>query len=160
MNSEGRRVVVGIDGSEGSRAALRFAREEAGLRGASLHAVHAWRVPLVLALPTPRAAGFAAPDVVDPAKLAHELAAAGRRLLDEMLAAELGVGPALEIRRDVVEAGPVEALLAAGEGAELLVVGSRGRGGFAGLLLGSVGQQCAQHARCPVAIVPRSYRKR
>ena len=119
--------MVGVDGSPGSLAALRFAAAEAGLRGARLRVVHAWTVPLAVALPEPAVLGQ--PIIPEPE-------------FEEVRAALLAEGTA------------AHALVQAAEGADLLVVGSRGRGGFKGLLLGSVSQQCAHHAPCPVAIVP------
>lgn len=149
-----RRIVVGIDGSPGSQAALRWALAEARLRGATLHAVHAWELPL-----TPGGAG---PYVVlgrppeDSPKLDEiELAVQqeAERVLDEALGEVEGEVGDVEIERDVVQEAAPQALLRASAGAEMLVVGSRGRGGFAGLLLGSVSQQCAHHATCPVVVV-------
>jgi nucleotide-binding universal stress UspA family protein len=144
-------VVVGVDGSAGSLEALRFALEEARLRRARLVALCAWMLPLtevpgpfLLELP---AAGPTLEQV------RPELERAAERRLDEALESVAGHGD-VEIERRVVEAAPAHALVEASEGAELLVVGSRGHGGFAGLRLGSVGQQCAHHARCPVVIVP------
>ncbi len=132
-------IVVGVDGSEASHAALRWALREARLRGLPLLALHAWVCPsLGLGRRPPGYEGFRE--------------AAGE-LLDEALAACAGAARGVEVERVVVEGAPAEELLAAAEDAELLVLGSRGLGGFAGLLLGSVSQQCAHHARCPVVIV-------
>jgi nucleotide-binding universal stress UspA family protein len=136
-------IVVGVDGSHGAEAALRFAVGEARLRGATLRAVHAWTLPPVLAtsgMAPPRTPGYL-----------EQLAADAERLLDRALGEITNGGPHVE--RVVVRGAPVRVLLEAAEGADLLVVGSRGRGGFAGLLLGSVSQQCAQHAPCPIVIV-------
>lgn len=149
------RIVVGVDGSAGSLAALRFALEEARLRGATLHAVLAWRLPLYEGVPGPFVvelpAGTAPPLEEARAALQRE----AERVLDEAVREGAGgAGPGVEIRREAVEAAPAEALLEAARGADLLVVGSRGHGGFAGLLLGSVGLRCARQAPCPVAIVP------
>jgi nucleotide-binding universal stress UspA family protein len=73
--------------------------------------------------------------------------------LDKAVAAARQADEAVEIRLHVVEQSPAQALLAAAKGAELLVVGSRGHGGFAGMLLGSVSQHCVQHAPCPVLVM-------
>jgi nucleotide-binding universal stress UspA family protein len=148
------RIVVGVDGSPGGQAALRFALEEARARGATLHVVTAWTLPLTevpgpFLVELPGGMGPPFEEVRDA--LRHE----AERTLDEALRNVLaGAEPGVELRREVVEAAPADALLRAARGADLLVVGSRGRGGFAGLLLGSVGQRCARHAACPVAIVP------
>jgi nucleotide-binding universal stress UspA family protein len=154
-NGQGGRIVVGVDGSPGSRTALELAHEEARLRGAILHAIHVWRVPLGLALPEPSIAGHAPVSADDLDQLAARLREQAEALLDRMVSDELGDDPDVEVRREVVEANPAEALIESARGADLLVVGSRGLGGFRGLLLGSVGQHVAQHAPCPVAIVPQ-----
>lgn len=139
------RIVVGVDGSEESHQALAWAVEEARRWGASLRIVHAWRPP--------EAYLFDAPAVVRP-ELDEALRDVGRRVVEDALAAVLsGSDPGVEIERRVLPEPPVEALLAAAADADLLVIGSRGRGGFAGLLLGSVSQQVAHHAPCPVVVV-------
>lgn len=146
-------IVVGIDGSDTSRAALRFALEEACLRGASVRAVCAWEVPLDQAMPGPVLGGLPLEYGI-PIDELRELA---RRqaviVLDEALAAVDEDAVGIEVRREPIEGSAARVLVEAAADAELLVVGSRGRGGFAGLLLGSVGQACAHHARCPVAVI-------
>lgn len=141
------RVVVGVDGSDGSRAALGWALNEARLRGASVEALHAWQYPYV------NVTGFPVPEMDLTA-----FAESARRALDEALDEQDCTG--VEVTPRVRMAGAAHALLEAADGAELLVVGSRGRGGFAGLLLGSVSQHCAHHATCPVVIVPSPSRSR
>jgi nucleotide-binding universal stress UspA family protein len=137
-----RRIVVGVDGSPGAREALRFALEEARLRDASVAAVFVWSLPLVADVPA----------ALLPATLS-DFREEAVEALDAALEEVSDTG-GVEIERVVVEGPPARELVAAAEGADLLVVGSRGRGGFAGLLLGSVSQQCAHHAPCPVVIVP------
>ncbi|WP_354637185.1 universal stress protein [Kitasatospora camelliae] len=134
------RVVVGLDGSPSSHAALRWALRHAELIGGVVDAVTAWEFP------SPD--GWSAPAV--DADL--DVDVAHRRLADE-LREVLGEEGAARVDARVVRANPVEALLDAANGAELLVVGSRGRGTFARALLGSVSIQCALHATCPVVIV-------
>ena len=134
------RIVVGVDGSDQSKAALRWAVEEARLRGASVRAVYAWSAPYV---PVPGA-------VLTEHNL-EELRLQGERMLEAMNEEVDSKG--VEVERTSVEGGPARVLVEAAKDADLLVVGSRGRGGFAGLLLGSVSQQCAHHASCPVVIV-------
>jgi nucleotide-binding universal stress UspA family protein len=143
--------VVGVDGSEGATSALRWAAAEARLRGVGLSVVHAWTVPLVLTSPSGETFG-----VPDPAHSVEEVRAASQEKADEVVQASLETIDALGVAVDsqVVEGRAASMLIDASEGAELLVVGRRGLGGFAGLLLGSVSQQCAHHARCPVVIVP------
>lgn len=141
-------IVVGIDGSDEARAALRWAVEEARLRDASVRVVHAWSLaplaaPSVGAVP---ASYLAAQDI-------EEFEATSRELLDSAVADFIGDDRPVRVETELVRGTPARALLEAAEDADLLVVGSRGHGGFAGLLLGSVSQQCAHHAKCPVVIV-------
>ena len=137
-------IVVGVDHSEGAKAALRFALEEARLRQAKLRVVHAWQFGYI------GAPGFegSLPAVGGDVAEFHEAAEAA---LDETLRGVVADGVAIERRVDQGAAAPV--LIEESRDADLLVVGSRGHGGFAQLLLGSVSQQCAQHAFCPVVIV-------
>lgn len=136
-------VVVGVDGSDCSLKALRFAVDEAKRRGAALRIVTSWMVPAMA-----YADGMAAGVAPDAFREGAETASAAA--LEE---ARRGGGGDLSITSVVPEKAPVPALLEAAEGADLLVVGSRGRGGFASLLLGSVSAQLAQHAPCPITIV-------
>ncbi|MGH3001524.1 MAG: universal stress protein [Gaiellaceae bacterium] len=139
-------IVVGVDRSEGATEALRFALEEAKLRGATLCTVHAWQFGYV------GASGFegAYPNVgVDLGDVHH----AAEASLEAAIAEALPEQEDVEIERRVVEGAPGAVLVDESRGADLLVVGSRGHGGFAGLLLGSVSQQVAHHAACPVVIV-------
>ena len=138
-------IVVGVDGSPGSRAALRWALAEAALRDAVVEAVVTWQTP------TYAYTGVAVmPPVV-------ELAEAASATLQEAIASEVAaMGPEVaDVRVEpVVIEGPAAGLLIErSRDADLLVVGSRGYGGFRGLLLGSVSHQCASHAHCPVVVV-------
>ncbi|MEW6470874.1 MAG: universal stress protein [Actinomycetota bacterium] len=135
-------IVVGVDGSPEAAAALRWALGEARLRHATLEAVHAWLFPVVGDVP-----GAA----VDSLARALERAADG--LLNQVVDDVAGTDPGVKLERRVVEGAAAAVLIDAAAGADLLVVGSRGRGGFAGLLLGSVAQQCLHHAPCPVVLV-------
>ncbi len=137
-------IVVGVDGSDESKDALRWALDEARLRGCSLRAVHAWLYPMVYG-PGMAPPAFALPveALRDEAKRVLEAA------VEEVVPDEAGV----ELHQIVAEGPEASVLIDAAQDADLLVVGSRGRGGFTGLLLGSVSQQCASHARCPVVIV-------
>ncbi len=137
-------IVVGVDGSEGAKAALEFAFEEARLRGAEVEAVCAWRIPTVLFN-----AGWV-PVPLDPAEYEQLAKTTLEQSLADAGAADSGVG----VRAVTREGHAVDVLIEEARTADLLVVGSRGLGGFRGLLLGSVSHQCAQHAPCPVAIVP------
>ncbi|MFI6417425.1 universal stress protein [Streptomyces sp. NPDC050842] len=135
-----RRVVVGVDGSPASHEALRWAVRHARLIGATVDAVGAYDLP--------GAAGWSAP-AVDAEFDASE---ARQALTDEIGKVLAGVDD-VPLKEHLVRGNPATALIKASDGAEVLVVGSRGRGGFASLLLGSVSQQCATHASCPVVIV-------
>lgn len=134
------RIVVGIDGSEGSKEALRWAARQAELTGASLEVVMTWELP------------------VTPYGVWTDYDASGeaKEELKETVHETLGKLDQSHIVLEVQEGRPALALLKAAEKADLLVVGCRGRGAFAGLLLGSVSQYCATHASCPVVVVPRS----
>ena len=147
------KIVVGVDGSPGGAKALDWALEEARLRGASLHVVHAWMLPLIDALPEPWAVG--SPPLGPSDEEVHDhVEKAAKAVLDASVDRARSAEPGLAIHGELIEARPVRALLEAARDADLLVVGSRGRGGFAGLLLGSVSAQCVHHAPCPVVVVP------
>lgn len=139
-------IVVGIDHSAGAKAALRFALEEARLRQATLRVVHAWQYGYI------GAAGLEGflPAAEGELEDFRQGAAAA---LDETLREVVGDQDDVAIERRVDQGAPAAVLVEESQGAELLVVGSRGHGGFAQLLLGSVSQQCAQHASCPVVII-------
>ncbi|MEW9529537.1 universal stress protein [Microbispora sp. NPDC049125] len=133
-------VVAGVDGSPAGAAVLDFAFAEAELRGARLRAVHAW---------SPWAAGAGlvpVPDDFDDEK-------AEVRLLQDALAGHRERHPGVTVAEEVVRGHPVDALCRALDGADLLVVGSRGHGELAGLVLGSVSQALLHHARGPLAVV-------
>lgn len=136
-------VVVGVDGSKASAKAIDFAFDQAEALGATLVAVHAWATPVLTG------------DGGEPTRELNEQDAAqdGRRLVAESIAGALADHPDVRSETRVVAGHPAPALVLASESAELIVVGSRGRGGFAGLLLGSVSQNVLHHAYCPVAIV-------
>jgi nucleotide-binding universal stress UspA family protein len=151
-------IVVGVDGSAGSDAALRWALAEARLRSAPLRAVHVFQSPRlpVVGAGLGTAGGLPDPGVLteDSDELRQAAETEAQNLIEEALRRAGGSLEGLEIERSVVEGAPAQALIASAQSAELLVLGSRGRGGFLGLLLGSVSQQCAQHPPCPVVILP------
>lgn len=136
-------IVVGVDGSPGALAALRYALGEARLRGADVRIVGAWHLPVAA-----YAGGYGPGD--PDLSVGFEKDARGNleRALEQ---ADVG-----DVHIDTVvrEGNPAHVLLEEARDADLLVVGSRGLGGFRGLMLGSVGQQCAHHAPCPLVIVP------
>jgi nucleotide-binding universal stress UspA family protein len=135
------RIVVGVDGSQGSRRALRWAAEEAALRSAALEVIHTYE-------PVQNVASLAS--AAQAETLFRAAGEAARELLDSMIVAVEGV----EVQGHAIESfNPAETLVERSTGAEMLVISSRGRGSFKSLLLGSVSQQCAHHATCPVVII-------
>jgi nucleotide-binding universal stress UspA family protein len=134
------RIVVGVDGSVSSHAALRWAAGHAQLVGGVVEAVCAWD--------TPSESGWAGPATEPRFDLEQ-----ARRGFAEEIGTVFRDGKPVEVREMLVRGDPSEVLVRASEGAELLVVGSRGRGGFARAMLGSVSQRCAQHTPCPVVVV-------
>jgi nucleotide-binding universal stress UspA family protein len=133
------RIVVGVDGSEGSKAALRWAARQAEMTGASLEVVMTWELPV-----TPYAVWTD-----------YDASGEARERLEATVQETLGTFNQNNIVVRTTEGRPALALRKAAEEADLLVVGSRGYGAFAGLLVGSVSQYCATHASCPVVVVPR-----
>lgn len=135
-------IVVGFDGSPHARAALEYAAREALEHGSDLRVVSVWHVPVMA-----YAAGIGPAPGFDP----HELEEAARQTASH--AVEQIGQDALTVETRVREGQAAHVLVEEAVEADLLVLGSRGLGGFKGLLLGSVSQQCAAHARCPVVIV-------
>jgi len=132
-----RKVVVGVDGSQSSIAALREGARLAAERGDELMAVSAWHLPITYG-------GF-------PTGWYPE--ADAKSILDAAASAAFGDDRPAGYSQLVVEGLPAHVLIQESRHADVLVVGSRGHGGFAGLLLGSVSQACAEYAKCPVLIV-------
>jgi len=135
------RVVVGVDGTEVSEAAVRFAFEEADARGAGLTALHAWTWP-------ESTLDAAQPPVWDGVEGEED-----RALLSERLAGWSEKFPDVHVIQRSFQAQPASAIVAESAGAALTVIGSRGSGGFKGLLLGSVSHTVLHHAGSPVAVV-------
>ncbi len=137
-------VVVGVDGSEQSKLALRWAVDYAKTTGARVRAVIAWRWPISIVVTLPVA------EVLDPQEQAL-------KTLNAVVAEVLGDGPRgpddVEVKVQAHYGSAVPVLLDEASRAALLVVGSRGHGGFHGLLLGSTGEHCVRHASCPVVVV-------
>jgi nucleotide-binding universal stress UspA family protein len=134
-------IVVGVDGSEPSKEAMRWAIKQAQLTGAELRVVTAWHPPtLGHGTVTPLAVD------IDYEKASKETL---RREIEEVA----GPTPVIPMSMRLVAGLPARELVAAAEGADLLVVGSRGHGAFTGMLLGSVSSHCVSQASCPVAVI-------
>ncbi|MER5846380.1 universal stress protein [Streptomyces sp. NPDC002012] len=136
------RIVVGVDGSEPSKAALRWAADQAELMDGVVDAIFAWEFPTSWY-------GLAPPADTKPADYQEQ----ARKLLDQVIDEVLRPEQPVEIRPRSPQGHPAAVLLDAAAGARLLVVGNRGHGGFTEALLGSVSQHCVQHAPCPVVVV-------
>ncbi|MEU6238114.1 universal stress protein [Kitasatospora sp. NPDC047058] len=142
-NSANPRIVVGVDGSPASEQALRWAVDYARMAGGSVHAITAWEYPAFYGwagLSVPPAEGF------NPEELAG-------RTLSETVTRVVGTDPEVGIAESVLPGNAAQALLETAVGAALVVVGSRGLGGFSGALLGSVSRHLTEHAPCPVVVV-------
>ena len=140
------RIVAGVDGSPSSVGALRWAIRQAGLTGATVDAVIAWHYPAA-------AAGYGwAPVGMDQAGSfdAKEIA---EKIVADAVSNAAGPASDVRVRSLTAEGNPAQVLVGAAAGADLLVVGSRGHGGFTEALLGSVSQHCVQHAPCPVVVI-------
>lgn len=138
----GQRIVAGVDGSPSSLEALRWAIGQAELADGTVDAVIAWQYPGA-------ATGFGWGAIADNTDYA-ELAA---KTVAEAISLAVDPGSDVPVRPVVVEGHPAQVLVDIAADADLLVVGSRGHGGFAGALLGSVSQHCTHHARCPVVVI-------
>jgi nucleotide-binding universal stress UspA family protein len=130
-------IVVGLDGSEGSRDALTWAADQARLTGSVLRTVATWRWPNYITRIPPGA----------------DLAAETEQALRDMVEPLRAEYPDLTITEHVVQGPPGPSLLTQAESATLLVVGSMGRAAFPGMLLGSVAEYCVRHGPCPVVVV-------
>ena len=138
------RVVVGIDGSPASARALSWGAEEARQHGAEIYVVMAYSIPS-----PPVAIGMVQP----PWRDEHEWRQDAEAAVQQTLRETLGEHEGLRVSTEVVEGSPAKALIDASSRADLVVVGTRGHGGFAGMLLGSVSQHVTAHAACAVTVV-------
>ena len=141
LGADGGRIVVGVDGSEPARQALRWAAAEARHRGALLHVVHMVHFPV----------GFG--PVVYPSADPERLAEMGDHFAHRECDEVLGDKPGVPVLAEGLVGLTAHGLIERSEGADMLVVGSRGRGGFSELVLGSVSHHCVHHASCPVVVV-------
>jgi nucleotide-binding universal stress UspA family protein len=141
MTTEERLVVVGVDGSPESVAALKWAADYVAATKARLRAVMAWHYP---------AAAGPAPVGVAPAAVTDEV----RAQIAETLSKAVAEGaPGLDAEEMIGYGHPAQVLIDQSDGADLLVVGSRGHGAFTGMMVGSVSIHCVTHAHCPVVVV-------
>jgi nucleotide-binding universal stress UspA family protein len=138
------RIVAGVDGSDSSLSALRWAIRQAGLTGATVAAVAAWHYPVAAA-----SYGWAPVGTGQ----SYNFKEITEKTLTDAISSTLDAGSDVRVLAQVVEGNPARVLLDAAVGADLLVLGSRGHGGFAEALLGSVSQHCVHHATCPVVII-------
>lgn len=138
------RIVVGVDGSQSSKAALAWAVGEARLTGAAVEAVIAWHYPVMVG-----GVPFAPIGVVE----SEGYGTFAAKVLNDAIAETVAPDGPVKVSSVVSEGSAAQVLLDAAKDADMLVVGSRGHGGFAGALLGSVSQACVHHAQCPVVII-------
>ncbi len=136
-------IAVGVDGSDRSVPALNWAAQEAAVHGHVLRVVTAWSIPVTALSPGGLPAPYPADELMTDARAAQDA-----------VVAKATIPEGVTLEHVIMEGGPGAALMEAAKSVELLVIGSRGHGGFAGLLLGSVGQQLTGHAACPVVVVP------
>jgi nucleotide-binding universal stress UspA family protein len=134
------RIVVGVDGSASSVAALHWAARQAELTGSQLELITAWEWPTTYGAPIAFAADYV------PADAASQVLEVATEMVRED-------HPAVAIQTRAVEGHPAPVLVAASEGADLLVVGCRGHGEFVGMVLGSVSEHCVASAHCPVLVL-------
>lgn len=137
-------IVVGLDDSRGARAALRWAMAQAEATGVTVEAVHAYPFDVAWIDQTNEHVPLWRARVANQA----------RQELDAVVDGVVGRSSTVPIERHVTEGSAAMVLIEESKDADLLVVGSRGRGEFVGVLLGSVSQRCAEHAQCPVVVVP------
>jgi len=135
---------VGLDGSPSSRAALRWAVRQAKFVNGTVDAVIAWQIPVVL-----QSYGWAPIYVEEEGSFQED----ARKRLDALIGDAVEQADSQRVNSLVIKGHAAEALLEAADGADLLVVGSSGRGGFTQALLGSVSQHCVHHAPCPVLVM-------
>jgi nucleotide-binding universal stress UspA family protein len=140
VEAQERRIVVGVDGSESSVRALAWAAGQAELTGSVVEAIATWQWPSSFGF------GLVVPEGWSPADDAQ-------KVLDDAIEQVAPAHPGLTIRTRIAEGHPAPVLVEASADADLLVVGSRGHGEFAGMLLGSVSEHCVTHARCPVLVL-------
>ena len=139
-------IVVGVDGSPQSTRAVDWALREAAAQGDEVTLVHAWEFPAILTMTY-------GGDTI-PVFTRDDVERLSDRLLAKAAAAARERAPGVTVSTQLMQGHPADVLVKASEKARLLVVGSRGLGGFRGMVMGSVSASCAHHVRCPLVIVP------
>ncbi len=139
------KIVVGVDGSDKSRRAVEWAYDEAARHGASLTVVTAWHRP---ALPMTPPYGS-----IPPEDYGNQPRQEALEMLERFTSALVPKDPAVDVRTSVEDGKPAKVMIERSKEADVIVVGSRGHGGFVGMLLGSVSQHLVAHAQCPVVVV-------
>jgi nucleotide-binding universal stress UspA family protein len=142
-------IVVGVDGSEQSKGALRWAAQQAELAALPLQVLTAWHLPVSFGAAWQIPVTYGKSHDLSGVDFAEE----ARKTLNTAIEEVLGEGPRVSVTPQLVTGHPSPALIEASRHASLLVVGARGHGGFAGMLLGSVTQHCVSHSVCPVVVV-------
>jgi nucleotide-binding universal stress UspA family protein len=142
-------IVVGIDGSEDSKDALRWAARQAELTATTVTAVMAWQLPVTFGTVWQMPATYGRSHDLSQV----DFAADAKKTLDAALEEVLGPGAHVAVTPQLVSGHAAPVLIEASRHAALLVVGRSGHGGFAGMLIGSVSQHCVSHAACPVVVV-------
>jgi nucleotide-binding universal stress UspA family protein len=142
--AKGPRIVAGVDGSDSSLSALRWAIRQAGLTGAPVDAVAAWHNPVVAA-----SYGYVPVGTGED----YDFKEITEKVLADAISGTVAPDSDVRVRSHVIEGNGAQVLIDASDGADLLVVGSRGHGGFTEALLGSVSQHCVHYARCPVVVI-------
>jgi nucleotide-binding universal stress UspA family protein len=142
-------IVVGIDGSEDSKDALRWAARQAELTATTVTAVMAWQLPVTFGTVWQMPATYGRSHDLSQV----DFSADAKKTLDAALEEVLGAGAHVAVTPQLVNGHAAPVLIEASRHAALLVVGRSGHGGFAGMLIGSVSQHCVSHAACPVVVV-------
>lgn len=144
MTEATHQIIVGVDGSTASKAALRWAVTEARLRGAAVTVIHAWQLPLASGMYEGMTIPEGAPE---------ELEKAAEETVRDVIAEVVGSDASVPVEVSIRNGHASFVLVEASKNADLLVVGSEGHGAFAGMLLGSVSMHVVHHAVCPVTVV-------
>jgi nucleotide-binding universal stress UspA family protein len=140
-------IVVGVDGSEDSKDALRWAARQAQITDATLEVITAWHLPIDFGT------AWQIPATYGKSRAQVDFAQDARKTLTAAIEEVLGASPEVAVTPTLVSGNAAPVLIEASRQAALLVVGGSGHGGFTGMLLGSVSQHCVQHATCPVVVV-------